>query len=319
MITLMSGYGYTGSSAFNALLEETKGCKEFGDELRFLVDPDGFVATEALIRHAWNPFVADITYKRLKNLLYTLGTHKATPYYNQDHSQRINPKWHDLVDQFLGKIRVLDFQGMWLGINTAWDYQRRHINKFLGGKERLNLHKEMYLLTSDVERFVCSAKEFIEALIAEEEATHLLLDEGFASLNPLQVLAYFDEAKVLISQRDPRDVYCEIRSQNARFIPHGVEDFIQWYRAVRGRNQVSGENPRVKTFRFEELVLCYDETVESIFNFLGISKKDHLEPKSIFDPSRSRLNIGKWKKSPYQGEGRIIGKELSEFCSHYAD
>jgi hypothetical protein len=146
MQVVMSGFGYSGSSAFNDLLLETGCFIELEDELRFLVDPDGLVQTHEILKHCWNPFTADIAFKRLSALLKTLGKHKSVPYYNQRHDQTVSPNYNQAVDKFLSKIDITSFEGMWLGINDAFEYQRRKLSQWSLGLVNFKHNKPIRII-----------------------------------------------------------------------------------------------------------------------------------------------------------------------------
>jgi hypothetical protein len=310
----MSGYGYSGSSAFNDLLLEMDNFMVLGDELRFLVDPDGFVQTEMLLRHAWNPFVCDMAIRRLQDMLRRLGRHKAWPYYNQNHNREISPHFNEAADRLIAGLADLQFPGMWLGINDPFEYRRRHIKKWTAGLIDRDYNKPMFFCGPDKD-FRELARNFLREILSDHAGKHIMLDEGYASLNPAEVLKYFDNGKMIISERDPRDVYFEIVRKNARFIPREPEKFVFWYKAVRERNRQAAQSEQnVLSVKFEELVLDYDKTVGNILSFLEVEPAGHTLKRTRLIPEKSARNVGKWKTFADQKIMDYIGLELADYC-----
>ncbi len=127
-----------------------------------------------------------------------------------------------------------------------------------------------------------------------------------------------DSFKIIIADRDPRDVYI-----SDRFIwskpplgygkPHfsqNVSTFIdEWRRTVAPVYN----NPNALRIHFEDLIYNYEATVESIERFLGLDPTAHINPKASFIPERSIDNTQVFLDNPEWNDiADFIALELPE-------
>ena len=81
---------------------------------------------------------------------------------------------------------------------------------------------------------------------------------------------------------------------------------------VSKRNEKNDQ--RVLRINFEDLILQYDDTKKTVFDFLDIDGSDHVNKFKYFDPNVSNNNVGVWKKYKNQDDINKIYKELKEYC-----
>jgi hypothetical protein len=122
--------------------------------------------------------------------------------------------------------------------------------------------------------------------------------------------------------RDPRDIYTTLINQKKLL---GVEisnndsvhKYIKWHRA--GREQVAQDfndtfmRNRVLRLNFEDFFLHYDETLESIKEFLDIDFI-HKDKGTKFQYKNINQHVGIWRDAADQNVMAIIEKELNEYC-----
>jgi hypothetical protein len=137
--------------------------------------------------------------------------------------------------------------------------------------------------------------------------------------DPDAINRYFSNGKLIIVDRDPRDMY--------------VDDIVNWSGAlsddmssdVMGKKYVDKhiamrknirEDQNVMYLRFEDLVLDYERTVERIADFLEFKLEDHIKKRTFLIPERSSKNVGIWKKhySEFKDAIDVIENELKDFC-----
>lgn len=145
---------------------------------------------------------------------------------------------------------------------------------------------------------------------------YLVFDQLLRHQNYKEVNAYLKDKPIkLISVcRDPRDQFLSaFRYDTHPYLPRTINEFTKWYKEkINNAINVIDENHLL--IRFEDLVLNYDETTKKIFDFCGIDKKQHIAPKSIFNPDISVMNIGAWKNFHDQEFMKQIEDRLGEYC-----
>ena len=127
---------------------------------------------------------------------------------------------------------------------------------------------------------------------------------------------YFNNLKVVIVDRDPRDHYIDNYFYwREGWIPLDLDKYIALYRGIRKKLLSEQENPNVLRIKFEDAIYHYDEFAEQINAFLDLKKENHLFPKRNFDPAISIKNTCLWKRYPVpQSVLEKIERELPEFC-----
>ncbi len=147
-----------------------------------------------------------------------------------------------------------------------------------------------------------------------------MLDQAISPTNINKTLRYFDNAKMIIVDRDPRDIYATMLNEK-KFLgvnSNSVDKYIQWHHSVRKQTAQDVKNilfmkNQVLRLNFEDLFLNYERTVKDIKDFLDIDF--HHKDKGVrFQCESIDKHVGIWEKSPNQDDMSRIGKELSEYC-----
>ena len=77
--------------------------------------------------------------------------------------------------------------------------------------------------------------------------------------------------------------------------------------------KVDKNNPRVIYLNYEDLVLKYDETIEYLFNKIGIDPDMHIKKNEHFEPFKSMKNVKIWEEMKDTKEIKLIEKELKDY------
>lgn len=77
------------------------------------------------------------------------------------------------------------------------------------------------------------------------------------------------------------------------------------------------EHQYLRVIKFEDLILNYDKTVNSIFEFIGIDKHGQTQKKVFINPTVSAKNIGQWKNLVNQEEADLIDLKFKQFYNRY--
>jgi len=147
---------------------------------------------------------------------------------------------------------------------------------------------------------------------------YIILDQAISPNNPLVIYKYFDRAKLIIVDRDPRDMYVddilwgELLDKDLHTSESGRRYAIR-QRALRG-NPVEDSN--VLYIRFENLILNYHDTTKEIMDFLGFEKKNHINERMFLKTELSLKNVGIWKKyyDKYKDALDTIAEMLPDLC-----
>ena len=129
----------------------------------------------------------------------------------------------------------------------------------------------------------------------------LLLDHLILPHNAFRLPRYLegDELKVIIVDRDPRDVYIDIRKRQERDgeippIPVDSKDFVRFWRALRESEKIVQLPKQVLRIQYEDLFYKYEETVSLVEGFCGFSPDQHKDPGRFFDPSKAKEYINQY-------------------------
>ena len=175
-------------------------------------------------------------------------------------------------------------------------------------------------------------KKLINAYLSSEsndvlwhENKNLIIKKGiplFSKKYLLQAMRYFDDPKIIIIDRDPRDVFIElIRSKRERYMPFSsnlvdkAKGFISYYRALRvDQNEIKNMN-NVLFIKFEDLCLKYDQIIQLLYQFLELTKNSHIYKFSKFKPKISSNNIALYNNIQFKDSPaiKLIANELENY------
>ncbi len=187
---------------------------------------------------------------------------------------------------------------------------------------------DLFLISGD--NFYDQTKVYLEKLLSipvKDESIHtIVMHNAFEPFNPWRPIKYFRDAKCIVVDRDPRDIYVTALQYSEGFNDYpniyskiscafNVEYFIKRFKILM-KNTKTNMDPRNRVLRihFEDIVMKYEDTLKTIYEFLGEDENTHIKKKKFFDPAVSKKNIGLWKSYSHQNEIELITKELEEFC-----
>ena len=176
------------------------------------------------------------------------------------------------------------------------------------------------------EAFIARARTYFNELFSSVSASShkaLILNNAFEPFYPERSSVLIENAKSIVVDRDPRDVYISALtvgnvagSQVGIAVTGGsVENFIKRFRIYRTAR--GGVSPNVYRTHFEKILLDYEAEVRRIRGFLGESEGSYERQGTILRPVDSRRNISLWSRPEYSSLRRdiqAIQSELGEFC-----
>lgn len=326
-ISCASYYG-TGSSAVTDFVSEFDSVYSFTDEeFRFLQDPDGVASLEWNLVHHFDRHTSGHAIKRYQHLvkLYCGNV------FGRKYEGFFHGNWKKCSDEYIAELTDFTFHGWW-----NWDlydrgsffvFRKRIVNKLLhmtlwrNQPERcLNTMagEITYCSHPTEEKFLEATRRYIRNLFSSVcgDAQTVMVDQIVSPTNLSTYLRYFDDIKVAVVDRDPRDIFVlEKYVWKDGIIPTDVETFCKWFRYTRSHRETDDLNTKsVRFVQFEDMVYRYDQTAEALADWLGLRPEDHKSPRSRFDPARSVNNTQTWKKVPCdQEEIAYIRRELKEY------
>ena len=294
----VSGIGSTGSGAVEALLQEYEDVQGgMKDEFDLIYRPDGILDLEYHLCQAPERFFSsDVAISRFVHFL-ELSHKEPHGYYNN----WTNFKFYEISMKYVESIIQVKWHGYWgideFSSNNFWRtvkyrlFERRFLAPIqIKKSKKINsfLDRTMYL-SVEPDDFIDKTKQYLTELFTEmgyDVSKPIFVNQLIAGNDPCAGMQYFDAAKCIVVDRDPRDIYMMHHKQwcvICHWCPtDDVEEFVQYYRCCR-RKVVDDE--RVLRVQYEDLIYRYDETVKQIEDFLGI--KDHTKKRQVFNPDIS--------------------------------
>jgi len=326
-----TGYGTTGSSVVTDLLKEFENVESKGEyEFRFLFDVHGVRELEVALFELNNRQNVDYYIKAFLKYIDYIDTSITTRYYKTT----FNGKFKEISYKFIDSIVDVKWKGYWHRdvmdeklLRKFLYYIERFIQKKILGQKDSSAKfykKTMYYakpLTK--EEFIKKVKVYIKNLleVMKIDKDFLALDQLVPPENINEFLKYFDDLKVIVVDRDPRDHYLlEKYEYQETWVPfENVEKYVKWYRLIRSHreNELVDLN-NVLYLNFEDFIYKYEDTVDRIINFCKLDKSKWIEKKKYFNPDISIKNTKKWLVySRARKEIEYIEKNLKEYLVEY--
>lgn len=320
----LSGYAFTGKHAVTDLIREFEGYYVPSAEFEFnLIRIQGGIRDlETSLVDDWSPVRSDAAIRRFKKLIRRLRS-RTKLFYPQtwfsaigsDYDGYFKKHFFDLSTQYVEKL----FQASW---SADWPYPLVEISDrelFLRKIKRLLKLKrafffQMYLAAP--QNFLQLTKEYLNDLLSSnvgESIKTIVMHNAFEPFYPQRSLRYFDSAKSIIIDRDPRDNF--VAQAPYTHLSVSATVFIERYKLYRQIAKKYDEaHPDILRIRFEDLVTRYTETKKAIIAHLHEDESIHVLPKKYFNPEVSLKNIGIWRNYFDQDSIALIHDKLREFC-----
>lgn len=326
-IITCTGYGGTGSSVVSDLLKEFDNVKSFGEfEFRFLQDPGGIRELEfGILENNDRLLTSYYISKHIKYIKY-ISNSKV---YNYE--KFFNNKFKIISDKYIEELVDIKWDGFWhqniIDANLFCKFiyyierflQKKLLNISEGGATLYNkLFKNKMYYSSPNSNFYELTRKYLYELIINsdhDDNDYIVFDQLVPASNANKYIKYFYNIKIIIIDRDPRDLYLLNRIYwKEKWIPSdNVSMFIDWYLGLRV-NQDYSENEILRV-KFEDFIYNYDSTIEEICDFTGVNISLHTSKYKFFDPNVSIKNTNlKKQHNKYNSEILEIENKLSEYC-----
>ncbi len=322
----VSGYGWTGSSACVDILKEFEGFGALQGEFRITKDPYGLNDLENSLVHNWDFVRHDVAIRDF--LVYSQVLSRDIGVFSQVGKGFSNKLSIDLMSKSILYIdRLVNMT--YLGDTFVHRYKISAYKNFIANmrnKFGKNNEKLMYFARPDIGDFIRETREYIDSLFDNymdlEKINTLILDQAVSPTNIIGTSKYFKDVKVIIIDRDPRDIYTNMVKRKRLLGSElsnkdSAEKYIKWHKKLRQVSTTDKNNvdldKHVLRIYFEDLVLNHDEFIEKIMSFLG-GRVQHNNKGKYFSPEDSIDNIRLWKSYPDQFVMDKIAEELESSC-----
>lgn len=321
------GYHDTGSSVVDDLFREFPCFAQGGvdKECRFLQDPDGVSDLEFNLVENPHRLNSGFALKRFR--IMAKENHRV-------YERIFGKRWMQHVEDYIDDLIKLKYKGYWHGdiwllnpIVKNFYWFIRAINKVLpkaiAKPYWYNYFPklETYHCCITEDEFLTKTRNFMETLCSELEkdgVEYILLDQLIHPNNISRYLRYVYNLKVVIVDRDPRDIYIEEMRYKEHILPTDPHVFCEVYKDSRRNTHEYENSEAVLRINFEDMIYNYEKSVQKICDFVGIEISQHKYPKRHFNPLVSVKNTKLWEKYPeYREATVVIEKELSDFLYQY--
>lgn len=309
---IVSGYGWSGSSALVDLLREFEGIYFANVEYRMIVDPYGIDNLKSNLIEKWSFLNSSAAIENFLKMAkkYSKPNNLIFSPYGLSYKKHFGNAFLKNSEKYAESLSSYCYVGNSF-YHRAFNMSSFHcffsrlsdgIYRKTKGRIKIPCKKNvLYFAKPTPEMFLEKTKEYINCTFDAffREKNIVLLDQAVSPLNP-DSLEYFENSKMIIVDRDPRDIYADL-IKNKGLIgadlakTHDVEKFVGWYLSGRHNLSYLKNNKNVLIVRFEDLVLKYESMVGKIKDFIGIDLGPHNKKGEFFNPDISKKNIGIYK------------------------
>lgn len=325
-IVTCASYHGTGSSAITDLISEYKGVKSLTNyEFRFIHDTDGISDLEYHLVQCHNRHNSGYALKRFEKLSSFFGGTFFDPRYEAFFNGQYLKITKEYINELLEfKIKGYRFYDIYEK-GRFFYYLHRIISKLLkkmGFRDDLFINEYQYFSHPTESQFLSLTRKYLHRLfsVAANNAEILLMDQIVPSSNLNRCLRYFeDDIKVVVVDRDPRDVYL----LNKYFwketaVPTDPHLYCLWFKYSHEDGFAEfWDISRIKKVYFEDLIYRYNKSVKEIEEFVGLSNTLHSSQFKGLNPKKSIVNTRLWEKYGDKEEISILENELSSYLYDY--
>lgn len=325
MIIGVCGFGSSGSSAVTDYLKEFSSTSVLDDvEFTLPFIPDGirdldFHLNESIAKY----YSSDVAITRFRMCIDYLAVELNN--YTDSKFKRLSYHYIESISQYkrkgFGSSDYLIYNGWfhrYFGLSIMKARIIPLLEKLLKRDVTVWPMREM-VFSIKPEGFYIKTQEYFKKVLVAMGADFrkpVVLNQPFPGNDPAAYFKYFDGAKAIVVDRDPRDTYAFAKMflRNAgRYIPtDSVEQFVLYYKNMRDDMPYKKNNKDVLVLNFEDLVYNYEATCLKIDEFCGINKKDR--NKKLFVPEHSINNTQVFRRYPELSEDiKYIEHELKDY------
>lgn len=329
---IVTGFSSSGSSAVIDLLKEFRGFYESNAEIRFIADPYGIADLETALVEKWDLINCSAAISdflevmrksaRPRGLMLPMGFGLK---------KTISPDFLKITQDYIDSLTDYTYKTDYYHYKFKKSFIKYQLDRYRWGVERLSKGKlkvrnrniaTCYFAHPSPEKFNEATKEYLDRLFEkqakENNCSHIILDQAVSVNKTDQIHRYFNKAKMILVDRDPRDMYCDDVNWGDNMDEHyETKEAAERY-VIRAKAQRENIKPDadVLNLKFEDVIINYDETCKRIIDFLGLPSDIHTVRGKFLKPEVSIKNIGIWRKfyPTCKDAIDVLEKELPELC-----
>lgn len=331
-----TGFGGTGSSVISDLMKEFSNVKSCGSDFEMSLAFD--IGGISDLQHY---LVDDFERHKITEGIYIFKRYIRI--IQKGYCQFLGNDFIEIMDDYLRKIVLMEWNGenhmqhFRYGAFWRWFYYcllprtQNKIRKFLlmsdGYEHTAYLKKKLPMqLTVEESVFFEETRKMFSTILnlldKNNQYEYLCFDQLVPPYNFDRYLKYFTNLKVVVIDRDPRDLYLlnKVYWKEAWIPSENVNNYIKWFLGLRRTLQedLVANSKNVLFVKFEDTIYKYNDTIDKIIHSLEIDPNNHIEKQKYFNPERSMRNTKLWDRFPqYQKDISEIEKELNIFCYKY--
>jgi len=233
----------------------------------------------------------------------------------------LKKKIYTIIESFIDKISEVSYQG-----NP--EFSNFKINKFEDIFYRITNQKRKFYkirIPVDKKHFLKESKILIKKIIKNNLENdyvltnqHIILNQASNIFNPFLSSQYFENNKIIIVTRDPRDIYSSMKNRKSKGSPsYDALLFTKWFKKCFDNDNFKKvlNNKNLLVINYENFLNDFKKENKKICQFLKIKETNKINSnyEKIFDLNKSRESLYKSKKFLSNMEQNIIKKNLKRF------
>jgi hypothetical protein len=266
--------------------------------------PNGLMSLEAISGKAFDPAITEYGLIQFKFIAYQLIEYWFKKTKNDDLKKKI-PIFKNEIDQFIKEISFGDFpmRLFWRELmETPQQYIFDRLKKRIGFKKKV---PQSRLIVSQKDFIIAAQKFHNNMFFIHSNNRPVLLDQGGSGWNPTESTKYFEDHKIVLVVRDPRDQFAELKQYKKA---HSVDGFIEWYGEMQRRLKLINDS-NILIVKFEDFVTNNEKSIKKLCEHLTISP----DIKSTYQSNLSKKNICKFSNFVSQNEIEKIEKIFKNY------
>ena len=266
--------------------------------------PNGLMSLESISGKAFDPAITEYALIQFKFIAHQLMEYWFKRTKNDDLKKKI-PLFKKEIDQFIKEISFGDFpmRLFWRELmETPEQYIFDRLKKRIGFKKKI---PQSRLIVSQKDLIIAAQKLHNNMFCINSNGCPVLLDQGGSGWNPTESTKYFEDHKIVLVTRDPRDQFAELRQYKKA---ESVEGFIEWYGEMQRRLNLIND-PNILIVKFEDFVMNNEQSIKKLCEHTAISP----DIKSTYQSNLSKKNICKFSNLVMQNEIEKIERVFKEY------
>lgn len=336
----ISGFGHSGKGVITDILKEFIGYQvpHYNFEFNLLRIQGGLIDLEHALVNNWSPIRSDAAIRRFYKLVNRIGPKATfrspkTLFYSNgmNYDEYFKGKFSDISKDYILSLISSSYIGDW----PYTKIDELPLNQFFSRlKSKLGFSSSLkHVYVSDPDNFHLKTKKYLNDLFGtiKQEGTEVFITHNsIEPFNPAAGINLFDNAKLIVVQRDPRDIYASTIISEGAFIPqYETKDNWQLKKDMLGNSLdlfierqslyykhviKDYDNGQVLRLQYEDVVLNYEKVLAQLYDFLEENISIHIHKGKFFNPELSSKNIGLWKNMSDQSVISKIENALKPYC-----